>query len=105
MEAATTAALEWSVSAERTANRHCGPALRSMPTRRTPTRVVAAGLAAPPGSGGEAVVPLLDERPEGSDFVAYAARSRDDGVSRASSLDCLGAYPIAIRGFSAELRW
>jgi hypothetical protein len=76
-----------------------------MPMRRTPARVAAACLAVALATGAEAALPTLTDCMEGSDFVANAARSRDNGMTRASFLDRLDADLVAIRAFPPELRW
>ena len=73
--------------------------------RRTPARVVAACLAVALATAAEAAVSTLTDCMEGSDFVANAARSRDNGMTRASFLDRLDADLVAIRAFPSELRW
>ena len=73
--------------------------------RRTPARVAAACLAVALATGAEAALPTLTDCMEGSDFVANAARSRDNGMTRASFLDRLDADLAAIRAFPPELRW
>jgi hypothetical protein len=47
----------------------------------------------------------LDECVEGADFIAHAAQSRDNGLSRASFLDRLEGDFMTIRAFPASLRW
>jgi hypothetical protein len=76
-----------------------------MPMRRTPACVAAACLAVALATGAEAAVRALTDCMEGSDFVANAARSRDNGITRASFLDRLDADLVAIRAFPLELRW
>ena len=73
--------------------------------RRTPACVAAAGLAVALATAAAAAVPTLNECLEGSDFVANAARSRDNGLPRASFLERLEADLAAIRAFPPELRW
>jgi hypothetical protein len=48
---------------------------------------------------------LPDECIEGSEFIANAARARDNGVGRETFLDRLEADLIAIRAFPPALRW
>jgi hypothetical protein len=64
--------------------------------------IVAAWLAA---AGAAASVPTLSDCFEGSDFIANAAMSRDNGMSRAAFLDRLEQDLFAIRAYPAELRW
>ena len=71
----------------------------------TPARVAAACVAVALAAGAEAAVPTLTDCLEGSDFVANAARSRDNGMSRASFLERLDGDLAAIRAFPPELRW
>ena len=59
----------------------------------TPARVAAACVAVALAAGAEAAVPTLTDCLEGSDFVANAARSRDNGMSRASFLERLDGAP------------
>ena len=54
---------------------------RRMPMRRTRARVAAACLAVALATGAEAAVSTLTDCLEGSDFVANAARSRDNGMT------------------------
>ena len=50
-------------------------------------------------------VPSVDECLEGSDFIANAARARDNGMVRERFLDRLDADFYAIRAFPPALRW
>jgi hypothetical protein len=52
-----------------------------------------------------ASVPTLGDCFEGSDFIANAAMSRDNGMSRAAFLDQLEQDFFAIHAFPSELRW
>jgi hypothetical protein len=63
---------------------------------------VAVWLAAPNTA---ASVLTLADCFEGSDFIANAAMSRDNGMSRAAFLDRLEQDFFAIRAFPSELRW
>jgi hypothetical protein len=63
---------------------------------------VAAWLAA---ADAAASVLTLADCLEGSDFIANAAMSRDNGMSRAAFLDRLEQDLFAIRAFPSELRW
>jgi hypothetical protein len=63
---------------------------------------VAAALAAAPAAAG---VPSLDDCLEGSDFIANAARSRDNGMSRERFLARMGDDFEVIRAFPPSLRW
>jgi len=73
--------------------------------RRTLARAAVACCALAFVAGATGAVPSLDDCLEGSDFVANAARSRDNGMSRSSFLDRLEADLVAIRAFPPELRW
>ena len=64
---------------------------------------LAAGLAA--AGVACAGVPSLEECYEGSDFIANAARSRDNGLPRATFLERLDADFAAIRAYPPDLRW
>lgn len=63
--------------------------------------VLAIGSARP-ALGGQ---PSLVECIEGSDFVANAAASRDNGMSRKAFLERLDGDFLAIRAFPVALRW
>jgi hypothetical protein len=76
-----------------------------MPMCRALARWAAAALAVALAAGVEAAVPTLTDCLEGSDFVANAARSRDNGITRSAFLDRLAADLVAIRAFPPELRW
>jgi hypothetical protein len=52
-----------------------------------------------------ASIPTLTECLEGADFIANAARARDNGVTRARFMAQLAADLVTIRAFPAELRW
>jgi hypothetical protein len=52
-----------------------------------------------------ASVPTVDDCFEASDFIANAARSRDNGMTRAAFIDRLNGDFQAIRAFPAEMRW
>ena len=52
-----------------------------------------------------ASVPSVEECLEGSDFIANAARARDNGMVRERFLDRLDADFYAIRAYPAPLRW
>ena len=52
-----------------------------------------------------ASVPTVEECLEGSDFIANAARARDNGIERARFLDRLDADFVTIRSFPPALRW
>lgn len=47
----------------------------------------------------------LEECVEGSDFIANAARSRDNGMTREAFLERLDGDLLAIRAFPPALRW
>ena len=57
------------------------------------------------GPSALASVPTLADCLEGSDFIANAARARDNGMTRAAFLGRLSEDFVAIRAFPAELRW
>src|SRR5439155_3948692 len=65
--------------------------------------LIAAALAAPMCAS--ASVPTLADCFEASDFVANAALSRDNGVTRDAFINRLTGDFAAIRAFPAELRW
>jgi len=52
-----------------------------------------------------ASVPTLSDCFEASDFIANAALSRDNGMTRAAFISRLTGDFAAIRAFPAELRW
>src|SRR6266545_699994 len=52
-----------------------------------------------------ASVPTMNDCLEASDFVANAARSRDNGVERAAFVARLQEDFVAIRAFPPSLRW
>jgi len=52
-----------------------------------------------------ASVPTMNDCLEASDFVANAARSRDNGVDRAAFVGRLQEDFVAIRAFPPALRW
>lgn len=52
-----------------------------------------------------ASVPTMNDCLEASDFVANAARSRDNGVEREAFVDRLQQDFVAIRAFPPSLRW
>jgi len=52
-----------------------------------------------------ASVPSVEECLEGSDFIANAARARDNGVPRERFLERLDADFATIRAFPPALRW
>jgi hypothetical protein len=74
-----------------------------------PKARVVAGLAGvflmTTGALASASIPTLTDCLEGSDFIANAARSRDNGMTRAAFLERLSEDFVAIRAFPAELRW
>lgn len=53
----------------------------------------------------DASVPTMDDCLEASDFVANAARSRDNGIGRAAFVGRLQEDFVAIRAFPPALRW
>lgn len=50
-------------------------------------------------------VPTLAECAEGSDFIANAARARDNGMSRAAFLARMDDDFAVVRGIPPALRW
>jgi len=52
-----------------------------------------------------AAASTLEECIEGADFIAHAAQSRDNGLSRDAFLDRLEGDLVTIRAFPASLRW
>jgi hypothetical protein len=79
-----------------------------MTPRRKASLAVAALVAAlaalaPPTAS--AAVSTLEECIEGSEFIANAAASRDNGLPREAFLDRLEGDFVAIRAFPAPLRW
>jgi hypothetical protein len=65
--------------------------------------VVASALVAATVAG--ATTPSVSECLEASDFIANAARSRDNGVTRDAFMERLEGDLNAIRNFPASLRW
>jgi len=65
--------------------------------------IVTAALAAPMAA--TASVPTLADCLEASDFIANAALSRDNGMTREAFIDRLNGDFAAIRAFPSELRW
>jgi hypothetical protein len=65
--------------------------------------VIALGAFAATAAG--ASVPSVQECLEGSDFIANAARARDNGMARERFLDRLDTDLHAIRAFPPALRW
>src|SRR5207244_1717225 len=65
--------------------------------------LIAAALAAPMCA--TASVPTLSDCLEASDFIANAALSRDNGMTRDAFINRLNGDFAAIRAFPAELRW
>lgn len=72
-------------------------------TRRGPALVAAAVLALP--SLAAALTVAEADCREGADFIANAARSRDNGMSGEAFKDRLEADLVAIRSFAPALRW
>jgi len=62
----------------------------------------AAATLAPPARAG---VPSVEECLEASDFIANAARARDNGLPRERFLDRMDADFAAVRAFPPALRW
>ena len=67
-----------------------------------PVLVLACLLAAGAACAG---VPSVEECLEGSDFIANAARARDNGIGRESFLDRLDGDLATIQAFPPALRW
>jgi hypothetical protein len=65
--------------------------------------VACLGAALPSGAG--ASVPSVAECLEASDFIANAAQSRDNGVTREAFMRRLEGDLTAIHSFPAGLRW
>ena len=65
--------------------------------------LIAAALSALPSAS--ASVPTLSDCLEASDFIANAALSRDNGMTRDAFITRLTGDFAAIRAFPAELRW
>src|SRR5215213_4386283 len=70
-----------------------------------PTRVLVFAATLACGTVALASVPSVEECLEGSDFIANAARARDNGVPRERFLERLDADFYAIRAFPPALRW
>ena len=66
--------------------------------------VIFAAVAAVPLSAA-ASVPTLADCLEASDFIANAALSRDNGMTREAFIERLNGDFVAIRAFPSELRW
>lgn len=76
-----------------------------MPRTNRFRRIVAAlALVACAGAAG-ASVPSVAECLEGSDFIANAARARDNGIPRDRFLERLDGDLETIRAFPPALRW
>ena len=71
---------------------------------RVPVLVATLALVACAGVAG-ASVPSVAECLEGSDFIANAARARDNGVARDRFLERLDSDLETIRAFPPALRW
>src|SRR5437879_13676289 len=65
--------------------------------------LIVAALSAPLCAS--ASVPTLSDCFEGSDFIANAALSRDNGMTRDAFINRLTGDFAAIRAFPSELRW
>jgi hypothetical protein len=65
--------------------------------------LIVAALSAPLWAS--ASVPTLSDCLEASDFIANAALSRDNGMTRDAFINRLTGDFAAIRAFPAELRW
>ena len=68
-------------------------------------RLLAAAACLAAGGLASAGVPSIEECFEGSDFIANAARSRDNGIDRERFLDRLDGDLEAIRAYPPSLRW
>jgi hypothetical protein len=76
-----------------------------MPKRRAlALRLVICGALAAL-SPADASVPSLADCFEGSDFIANAAQSRDNGMTRDAFMNRLAEDFVTIHAFPAELRW
>jgi hypothetical protein len=67
--------------------------------------VLVAVVGSATGPSASASVPTLADCLEGSDFIANAARARDNGITRKAFIARLNEDFVAIRAFPAELRW
>jgi hypothetical protein len=67
--------------------------------------ILAAGCMLAPTMPADASVPSFDDCVEGSDFIANAARARDNGVGRSVFVGRLEEDFAAIRGLPPALRW
>jgi hypothetical protein len=74
------------------------------PFRRLAYAGAVAALAVAP-SVGRASVPTMADCLEASDFIANAALSRDNGMTRDAFIERLNGDFVAIRAFPSELRW
>ena len=72
---------------------------------RMPARVAAACLAVALATSAAAAAPTLTDCLEEPDFVANAARTRDNGITRLSFIDRLERDLAAVRAFAPHLRW
>jgi hypothetical protein len=54
---------------------------------------------------GIAGTPSANDCTEGADFIANAARARDNGVTRQKFIEQMEADFLSIRAFPRELRW
>lgn len=77
--------------------RSAGSALRA--------RLLAAAVAASASFAVHGGVPTFPECIEGSDFIANAARARDNGMQRATFLARMEEDFVVIRAFPPALRW
>ena len=73
-------------------------------TRRAAAWILAAAAALVPPAA-QAAPSSLVECIEGAEFIANAAASRDNGMSREAFLDRLEHDFVAIRAFPPALRW
>ena len=74
-------------------------------TRMSRVQYAVAGVLVALACVAQASVPTVAECLEGSDFIANAARSRDNGIARDRFLDRLDSDLETIRAFPPALRW
>jgi hypothetical protein len=74
------------------------------PVCRLACLAAVAALAIVPGVD-HASVPTMADCLEASDFIANAALSRDNGMTRDAFIERLNGDFVAIRAFPSELRW
>jgi hypothetical protein len=75
------------------------------PAAKACVRSLAIGVVASVALTVQAGVPTLSDCLEGSDFIANAARARDNGVRRDAFLGRMEEDFVVIRSFPPGLRW